>query len=252
MIRLVSKRTALAALTLGIALVGSAGSARAGVAIYLAEDGGAYSLVGTSAGNLAGFTGSFGDFTLQADTALTNFAGTNLLGQLQTTTNSTLGSGAVGTHTLHVLAAVVSGTASGDPLASFTLPSGPALILQSQLAISGAAPLFPSGSSVSFTSFADASGNPLAPAGGTPSPTVSLSSFTPNSITAADTLFTGTQSVYTLYNVTNITLVGANSSVGSTGTTNVANAVPEPSSIVALVAGLPFLGLALRRRKASK
>jgi len=250
MTRLFSKKAALAALTLGMALMGSAGSAKAALAIYLAEDAGAYTLANSSAGNFVAFGGAFGDFLITVETGLTNFTGTNTLGSLATTTSTVLGVGG-GTHTLHVLVAVVSGTASGDPLASFLLPAGPDLALQSQLSTTSPPPTFTAGSQVAFTSFANATGDPTAPAGGTPSPTVTLTS-TPSSIAAADTTFIGTTGVYTLYNLTDITLVGAFSSVASTGTSDVVNAVPEPSSIIAVVAGLPVLTLALRRRKASK
>jgi hypothetical protein len=226
-------RLAAIGLTLSLALLGGAGAARADITLFLSQDGASFFQVATSTGPAAAFVGSFGDFSVNVDTASTNFTGTAASGTLNTTTNTTLSTTAIGSHTLRVLAAATAPGTAGLTLGSFTLPAGVLLALESNVGPGGSELLRPGGAAVSFVSTVNATGNVVT--GATPAVGISTTPATVDANGAVGSpivLFPRiTNDGYTLFNHTTITLTLAGSTVTTAGSSTV-TAVPEASSVV--------------------
>jgi hypothetical protein len=235
-------RLATMGLALSLALLAGAGDARADISLYLSYDGNPYQFVASSPTNVATFDGSFGGFSLVADTSITNFTGSPLAGFLTATTNQTLN--VSGTHTLSLLSAVTDAP-NGD-LAFFQLPGTTDLTLTST--ISGTSPSVSTGTAT-FQSFANATGNPLTPSGGiSTSPTTVIYPFGAGSTSTAN--FQRLPEGYTLYNITTVSLTGVGATGNTSGSSTVTAAVPEASTVVmSSLMALMGTGYAWRKRK---
>lgn len=239
-------RLAAIGLALSLALLGGASHARADIDIYLSQDGDPFTHVAYGAGGTLTFSGTFGDFTLVTETGITNYDGFPSIGFLETRTSQTLNK--EGTAELRVLVAVTDGF-QGD-LAFFQEPSGTDLVLMSNVGTSS--PTNSSGT-ILFESFANATGDPLNPTPGIASPPLLVTTLTGGGAGPNFTPFTRLPEGYTLYNLTTITLFGPGDTAGSTGSTSVtAAAVPEPSTVMSVLIGLPLVGLGawVRKRRA--
>jgi hypothetical protein len=231
---------ALATLT-AVFLLGTPQSARASLNIYLQEDAGPISLVGTAADfTSVSFTGTFGDFsvTIQGASSLNSAPLSNLLNSTNSVVNNS-----TATHTLHVWASQNN----------YTLPAGTPLSVESGLGGSVNNPTVTLTNI--FQAYADKNNNLL----GTPAPGAAITDFTNGPQTALQTgttfdtgsavgSFTRTGN-YSLTSEANIQLTGGGS-IGFQSHVNV-RPVPEPSTMA--LAGLGALGLigyGLRRRKA--
>lgn len=226
---------ALAVLS-GIAILGAPASARADFNIYLQEDGGAITLVGSGADfTAASFTGTFGDFKVSIFGA-TSDNGASLSDLLSSTTSVENLSGS--THTLSLYASQTN----------YTLPTTTKLNVESGLG--GSISTGTVGLTGIFQAYADANNNLLGFGDFTNGPqnaNLNGSTFDTGSATG---VFNRDAGPYSLTSVANLTLSG-HGKVNYSDHINV-TAVPVPAGLVLVLSAMPVLGIGtwLRRRKA--
>jgi len=251
MIRLVSRKTALAAFTLAC-LLGLSTPARAGFVITIADTTNSVSKTFTFGAPVSGQTDStflgveqmaittqVGDIFVSVELARSNTPGTPSLSFVDQS-----GNGIVNTSTsARSLSISVTST-------DFTAPTAPpALTFTSTLTANVVTGTVTAGT---FNSYIGTTNGEFQQSIGAPTVGPASADATNPFSDFTQTQIASLTGPFSISSVLTATLSGSANITQLSGNSHLATAVPEPSSMVALAAGLPFLTVALRRRKASK